>query len=72
MRIERKLRPLRQYSSMSAPRYLASFRAHALLERILPHRNRRRTVKCRKSDKDIRAPYRLFKIFPERFPDHML
>lgn len=65
MRIKSEVGPLRKNHSVSVPRYLTPLGTHSILERIASDRYRSRTVKSRKSDKCIIAPYRLFKICPE-------
>ena len=71
MRVQSELRPFRKNTAMGAPWHLSSFRAYSVLERIPPYSHGSRAVKSRKSDKGIIAPYRLFKIFPERFLYHV-
>ena len=65
MRVQGKLRAFRQQYAMMIPWHLHTFKSPSSLERIPTHGNLCGVIKCRKSDKGIIAPYRLFQISSE-------
>ena len=64
--IQSKVRPFLEHETVNIPWHRLSDEGMSPFERVRTDRDFRRIIKCRKSDKGISAPYRLFQISSER------